>query len=243
MSNLFAETPSELDPSKDYLAELVGEGRKFKDEKALALGKMHADRLVDELKRKLAETEQELQTRNRLEELLTAATARQEAPRIPDVVTPTPLGNEAVNDLTPEKLDSLFTAKLTEHERNRSAQENFRTVQTELTNKFGPGYSEVLVKVAQAAGVSPEWINEAAKTNPRLVMNLVEANAPKKEQYLTPPVNGINPALAPSNDERTHSFYQKLRAKDPKYYESKEVQSQMHHDAMRLRDRFFDTKF
>lgn len=243
MSDLFNGTPPEIDPNKDYLSELVGEGRKFKDEKALALGKVHADRLVDELKRKLAETEQELQTRNRLEELLTAATKRQEAPPSPDHGTPPQLGNEPVNDLTPEKIESLISSRLSEHQKALNANQNLNTVKTELVKKFGNGYEAELVKVAEAAGVSPEWLNETAKSNPRLVLNLVEANAPKKEAYLTPPANGLNPALAQSNDERTLSFYKKLKAKDPKYYESKEVQSQMHNDAMRLRDRFFDIQF
>lgn len=243
LSDLFTGTPPDIDPNKDYRAELVGEGKKYRDDAALALSKVHADRLIDELKKKLAETEQELQTRKRLEELLDTAARRPDAPPNPPLGTPPQLGNEPVNDLTPEKIESLISSKLTEHERQNRAAQNLNTVKTELVKKFGNGYEAELVKVAEAAGVSTEWLSETAKQNPRLVLNLVEANQPKKETYVTPPANGLNPALAATNDERTLGFYQKLKARDPKLYNSKEVQSQMHNDAMRLRDRFFDTKF
>jgi hypothetical protein len=36
------------------------------------------------------------------------------------------------------------------------------------------------------------------------------------------------------------SFYKKLKAQDPKKYESSEVQVKMHKDAMKLGERFFD---
>lgn len=241
MSNLFEDgTPPEIDPNKDYLSELVGEGKKYRDEKALAVSKVHADRLIDDLKRQLQETQSELQTRNRLEELLTEATNKRADPR-PDPVDQSQNRNEVVNDLTPEKVESLISERLSQHERTRSASENVRAVKQALEKQYGPEYAHVLKQVADASGVTTEWLQNTAQENPRLVLNLVQANQPKKEAYLTPPSNALNPNLAPQNEERTWAYYQKLKTKDSKYYESKEVQSQMHRDALRLQDRFFVT--
>lgn len=242
MSNLFEDgTPPEIDPNKDYRAELVGEGKKYKDDAALALSKVHADRLIDDLKRQLQESQSELQTRNRLEELLTEATRKRDEPRT-DPVNNNQNRDEAVNDLTSEKIESLISERLTQHERNRSASDNVRSVKDALTKQFGDDMSGALTRAAREAGVTPEWLEQQAQVNPKLVINLVQANQPKREAYLTPPSSTLNPELVQSNDERTWAFYQKIKAKDAKYYDSKEVQSQMHRDALRLKDRFFVTQ-
>lgn len=241
MSNLFEDgTPPEIDPTKNYLEELVGEGKKYKDPAALALSKVHADRLIEDLKRQNAEAQSELQTRNRLEELLTQATQQRNDPR-PDPVDHNQNRNDVVNDLTPEKIESLISERLTQHERNRSASENVRAVKQELSKQFGDDMTGALTRAAREAGVTTEWLEQQAQVNPKLVINLVQANQPKREAYLTPPSNALNPDLAPQSDERTWAYYQKVKSKDSKYYESKEVQAQMHRDALRLKDRFFVT--
>lgn len=241
MSTLFETgTPPEIDPEKDYLSELVGEGKKYRDEKALALSKVHADRMIEDIKRQLQEAQSELQTRNRLEELLTEATQKRADPR-PDQEYQTPNRNEDVNDLSTEKIESLISERLTQHERARSANENIRSVKDALRKQYGDDMENALARAAKEAGVTAEWLEQQAQVNPKLVVNLVHANQPKKEAYLTPPSNALNPNLAPQNEERTWAYYQKLKSKDAKYYESKDVQAQMHRDALRLKDRFFVT--
>ena len=45
--------------------------------------------------------------------------------------------------------------------------------------------------------------------------------------------------IAPQKAKRTWAYYQDMKKRDGKYYESKEVQTQMHKDAMRLGPHFF----
>ena len=70
------QTP-QIDPNKDYLAELVGEGKKFKTDKDLARGKYEADLYVKTLERQLDELRndhlklrEDYTARAKLEELL-----------------------------------------------------------------------------------------------------------------------------------------------------------------------------
>ena len=50
-------------PTTDALAELVGEGKKFKDIAALAVGKVESDKFIDRLKKEAADL---LKSLNRL---------------------------------------------------------------------------------------------------------------------------------------------------------------------------------
>lgn len=67
MSNLFDTVSDDeivtLDDSVDYVAELVGEGKKFREIKDLAKGKVESDRYIEVLTKKLDDAVKELNTR------------------------------------------------------------------------------------------------------------------------------------------------------------------------------------
>lgn len=239
MTNLFNGTSPDIDPNKDYRAELVGEGKKYRDDQALALSKVHADALIDELKAKLEQTQQELQTQKRLEELLTTATQRTQEPDRTHEHKPV-VTEETMNDLTAEKIERLISDRLSQHEYNRQAAENANRVRKVAVEKFGDSYESALLKIGQNVGLSAEEIQKTAQERPQLLLSLIEANAPRKELFSSPPANRLNPNIAPQNEERNWSYYQKVKAKDPKYYESDAVQTQMDKDAQRLKASFFN---
>lgn len=239
MSNLFNGDSPQIDPNKDYLSELVGEGKKYRDLAALALSKVHADQMIESQKAALEKAQQELQTQKRLEELLTMATNKAADP-VPNLVNPDPAREERMNDLTAEKVQQLISEQLNQHERGRQAQSNVQKVYGALTETFGADYENQLLKIGQSVGLSKEEIQQTAQDKPQLLISLIQANAPRKETFVSPMATKLNPDIAPTSDERNWSYYQKVKAKDPKYYESKEVQMQMDKDAMRLRDRFFN---
>lgn len=237
MSNLFNGDTPQIDPNKSYLSELVGEGKKYRDLAALALSKVHADQLIETQKAALEKAQQELQTQKRLEELLTTATNKVVDP-VPNLVNPDPVREERMNDLTAEKVQQLISEQLNQHERNRQAQTNVQQVYSTLTETFGSDYENQLLKLGQSVGLSKEEIQQTAQDRPQLLISLIKANAPKRESFVAPPSNRLNPDIAPQSEVRNLAYYQKLKAKDLKYYESKEVQAQMYEDAMRLRDQF-----
>lgn len=237
MSNLFNGDIPQIDPNKDYLSELVGEGKKYRDIQALALSKVHADALIETQKAQLEKTQTELQTQKRLEELLTMATNKP-AESNPSPVNPDPVRGDNMNDLTAEKVQQLISEQLNQHERNRQAQSNVQKVYSALTETFGADYEAQLLKIGQSVGLTKEEIQQTAQEKPQLLVSLIKANATKKESFVSPPANRLNPDIAPQSEVRNLAFYQRLKAKDPKYYESAAVQAQMYEDAMRLRDQF-----
>lgn len=239
MSNLFNGTAPEIDPNKDYLAELVGEGKKFRDPQALALSKVHADSMIDDLKKKLEQTQQELQTQKRLEELLTTATQRQHE-SVPNHENHNVVKEETMNDLTAERIEQLISDRLSKHEYTRKASENAERVRKAAVEKFGENYEQALLKIGQSVGLSAEDLQRTAQDKPQLLLTILDAATPKREVFNSPPATKLNPNIAPQNEERNWSYYQKVKAKDPKYYESDAVQTQMDRDAMRLGPSFFN---
>lgn len=247
MSNLFnAETPSEIDPTKNYLEELVGENRKFRSTEDLARGKAEADAYINQLKAQLDEAKQELRTRESLEELLTKRETPKFAPRNEDQpqVDHTMEMDRNVNEFTPEKLEALLEEKLTQRESQRSRERNFTTVQADLNKAYGANTQVVLTKVQEELGVSKDWLNALAGDNPKAFMKLVSDTAPKSTQspsLFAPPTSQIrSDAFRPDDTMRGWAYYQKLKASNPKEYESERVQMDMHRDALKLGERFYD---
>src|ERR1041384_5868536 len=83
-NNQNPDGPPEIDESKNYLEELVGENKKFKDVEALAKGKHQADLFVkhltdrmDEMRRDYLALQADNNTKARLEDYI--KTLREEA--------------------------------------------------------------------------------------------------------------------------------------------------------------------
>lgn len=240
MSNLFNGTAPEIDPNKDYHSELVGEGKKYRDPQALALSKVHADALIDDLKAQLSKAQQELQTQKRLEELLTTATQQRQPEIIQTHENHSAAKEETMNDLTAERIEQLISDRLSKHEYTRKASENAERVRKAAIEKFGDNYEQALIKIGQSVGLSPEELQKTAQDRPQLLLTVLDAATPKREVFNTPPATKLNPNIAPQNEERNWSYYQKVKAKDLKYYESDAVQTQMDRDAIRLGPSFFN---
>jgi len=84
--NLMADQPDTIDtidPSKNYLAELVGEGKKFKTQEDLARGKAESDAYIkilekrsDELRNDYLKLRDDYSSRAKLEEVVDQLTKR-----------------------------------------------------------------------------------------------------------------------------------------------------------------------
>ena len=225
-----------LDPEKDYFAELVGEGKRYKDERALARARLEADRHLARIEQENAGLRQELQNRMKLEDIVdTLSKPRTDPVQTPDpVVTPEP----------PKQFDieALLEQKLTEREKQKKRDENFAAVQTAMARAFGPNYVEVLKQKAQEMGTSPQRFNELALTEPEFLLKLVGAEntpAPRGNDLFTPPPASHAPGFKPANTERNKAYYDKIKKDNPVLYWSKETQMAMHKDADKLGERFF----
>jgi hypothetical protein len=92
LTNIFDVQPDAtiqtVDENVDYVTELVGEGKKFKDISGLARGKAEADLTIEVLKKKLDDLNKELTTRASLETFLDQMKAEKGAKDEPHQDTP-----------------------------------------------------------------------------------------------------------------------------------------------------------
>lgn len=241
------EAPT-IDPEKNYLEELVGEGKKFKTIEDLARGKVESDLFIQRLQAETQEMRSELTNRLNLEAFLDEMKQLQkQAPAVAPSPQDTPRNvdtepKEIKAGMTPEEVEQLLSERL-KNERTKELQaSNLATVKNRLVELYGNTYQNKLKEVAESLGESPEYLNEVAKRNPTAFFRLLgETPAPDKKNY-TPPRSQLNTETrgnVPSG-ERDNAFYEHLRATDPKRYYSREVQVQRHKDALRLGAKFFN---
>jgi hypothetical protein len=250
LSTLFNENTElpVVDPAKNYLEELVGEGKKFKSPEDLARGKFEADNVfIPRLQKELEELRQELNTRMTLEQYMEKMTAApmgtsRETPTQPAANTSTASQSEG-SPFKPEDIEELVSKKIEERERERVQRQNLQEVQAALIGAFGNDYVNKLTETAQTLGLDKQTLDHLAKTQPKAFFRLVGIeNMKEKPQDMglfTPPATRQSTSFAPQTQVKNQSFYSNLRKTDPKTYWSPSTQNQMHVDAARLGQNFY----
>lgn len=239
MSNLFDTVADEdivtLDDSVDYVAELVGEGKKFKEVKDLAKGKVESDRYIEVLTKKLDDAVKELNTRTSLDTFLDKM--KDGKPAQEPAVTTTPSGTP--QDLDDSVLEQKLANILARRDQQTSAEKNMATVTEALTSQFGGAEQAKLVinHKAKEVGMSPKALQQIAETSPSAFFKLigVEASTPQSPVVAR---NGVN-----SFGQQEHSvlrdskFYEKMKQSDPKQYFDRKTTSQMMKDMALIRSK------
>ncbi|WP_154073665.1 hypothetical protein [Bradyrhizobium erythrophlei] len=249
--SLFAESlNTDLDPSKDYSTELVGEGKKYKTVADLAKGAVFKDAHIQRLETEAAEfratkarLEAELSTRTRLEDLVD---------NIASSTSKTPIsephhGSEQVPSSqaqTPEQLEAQIDALLSKREAERRGNTNRATVKQKLQEKLGPNFATKVREQGRQLGLGEAFLNNLAAENPAAFFKLIgveDKPADRRNLFSSPPVSDVNPdsGFAPSDTFRDKAYYDKLRLeKGDRVYWSPQVQAQLHKDAAADPERF-----
>lgn len=239
-TNLFETLEPEdhptLDETKNYLEELVGDGKKFKTVDDLAKGKALADQTVEILKTRLDETRKELETRMSLETFKTELEALRKQPSPPteqEDVLPDVQKQELLND---SKLEALVDSLLERRDQKRRAETNIEKVSRVLQENFGDQAKLVLNRKAQELDVPLADLQSIAVKSPTMFFQLIGASetpqqgqrpiVPKSQVNLNPPQN-----FSPS---RGRSYYERLKRENPKEYFDQKVTVQMMKDMAAL---------
>jgi hypothetical protein len=232
-NDLFSETLIEqIDPDKDYYEDLVGEGKKFTDNKSLAKGKVESDLFI---KRLIAEADE---MRNTIKELQFNGEVEK---RVKEKVAPeSNLHNQPEEIETPD-IGNEVKKQLQAYEAEQRKKSNEASVREELLHKYGSketAQAEVSRR-GKELGLSAESMQQMAQENPKLFL----AMFPHKEQPTNIPRTGVNTmrSFTPTTGEKTWSYYQKLKATDPSTYFSDKTRIEMHNQAVKQGERFFDT--
>lgn len=231
-----ATTPS-VDPDKDYLTELVGEGKKFKNVQDLARSKMESDLYIktltqtqDQLREDYLRERSENTARQRLEELIDRLSKVQRQPDIDTDDTQQDVNRQPA--IKPEDIETLVTQKLTQHEQARKEEENFKMVQAKLKDRYGNNVTNILNSQVQALGYTREEANTLARQRPEVFLKLFGVtDQVATDLFQAPPTSTqrVDSSMA-GREKRSWSYYQRMRRDKPTLYYDPKTQVQMHKD-------------
>lgn len=244
--SLFKEDHTTVDVNKNYLEELVGEDKKFKTAEDLAKGKYLADQFIafknqeyDQLRTDYLKLKEEYDAGPSLRELVDQMKSQQLASR------ENTNSNEDVKlpAFDPKEVETLVSKQLKEHETANKQRENFNLVMGKLKERYGSHYRDTLNKQVEDLNLDEEYVNELARNRPTVFMRTFGLDTPvRKDTYQAPPRSDVrSDSFSPQVPQnRTWSYYQELRRKNPDLYSNPKTQVQMHKDALELGDAFGD---
>lgn len=248
MEDLFADTEDHsFDDTKNYYEELVGEGKKFKDNEALAKGKAYSDKMIevmkprfDELRTDYLKLKEELSARASMQELIDQINQQKKTP-----VDDTHNNQLKTPDLDPKKIEDIVSSKILEAENSRKEEANFKSVMGKLQEKFGSNYQNYLKQQSEQLGLDQSTVNELARKSPNAFIRTFGLDAQQTEQFQSPPrSSGRADSFVPQGTEkRTWSYYQNLKKTNPSLYHDPKITNQMARDYELLGEAFKDGDF
>lgn len=231
-----------IDENKNYLEELVGDGRKFKSSEELARSKYLADlhiktleRKADQLREDYTKLREEHMAHTKLEDLLNKRLNQQDNTSISEEPKP------SAWDQT--KIESLVSTKIQELEAQKKQFENFNLVKAKLRERYGDNYQPFLNNQMNRLGLDANSLNNYARSQPMLLIEALNLNTPVPTYDNAPRSSVRTDQFAPKVEKRTWSYYEKMRQTDPNKYYSPKMTTQMEQDYQRLGSDFEDGDF
>lgn len=249
MTDLFSPDTNrgEFDPNKNYLEELVGDGKKFKDVDALARGKAESDAFIENLKQEQKNLREDYQrlleekkTQARLEDIIDKLSKSQEKPNENPADTSGENRGDTKTVLDPEKINSLIESKISETRSRERAEANLKLVKEKLSETYGNKYPEALRETTEKLGLSTEQVEQIAASSPQTILRLMDNNNEKID--VVPPRGSVNSTGFGSKkpEVKNYSYYEKLRQEQPEKYNTPQIQQERWKSAKELGENFFD---
>lgn len=268
--NLFTEEGEHQKPQdpvvedRNYLEDLVGEGKKFKDAQALARGKAESDAYILKLQEELQGLRTDLSERLTAEQVaenlrkqLASSNTIPEQPASQQAQYSAQDGvdqNEGDNrnapqSLTREEIDKLVNQRLQESQSQQTQRENLRSVKQALIDTLGPGYEAELRQSIDSLGLSQTEADTLARTQPKAFLKMVVGDrAPTKP---SPASNQISRSAQGTNSDsftssqssglKNYCYYERMRKEDPAKYWTPQVQNEMFAQAKELGPEVFNS--
>jgi hypothetical protein len=229
------------DAPKDLIAELVGDGKKYKTVEELARGRIEADVHIVRLETEAKDLREKLAKAKAIEDVLEAVKANAASAKD----TPDPKDAPATGtSLTAEQVAKIVATQVTGLRTQEVKATNLAKANAEMVKLFGDKAQEVYQKEANTPELQKVY-KELAETNPEKFVSLFHKPEPKNQ---TLDNGGKNTAALPNLNTLTgvqpgtQAYYAKLRKENPKLYMSPTVQLKMHADALSDPDKYFGRK-
>lgn len=234
---------------------LVGEGKKYRDNEALANSKIESDRFIETLKREAREKEaeitrlhKELNARISLEEAVNKINVSPSNNALNSNQSPTSdgeqnVGGSAKSGLSAEDAERLFEKKLLQTQQELVANQNLRTVDDELSKAWGADKDIKLRTKARELGLTEGQVDGIAKNNPKafLAMFGLLQETVQRSVQVTPPrsqTEGSVPKITPG--VKNQAYWDAMRKSNPTLYFSQAMTVERHRSAVDLQDNYFN---
>jgi hypothetical protein len=234
----------QTDDQIDYYSLLVGENAKFKNEKELAKGKYIADNYIGTLESQMdqlrAELDKERNTnmaKAKLEDLLDQYQKRQQEPPAKEPI------QDKSPTIDPKQIESLIDNRMQERETSRKQQDNQDFVKKQLTEQYGTDYSRYIANAMSELDMSEDMLNQMARTNPKALLKMLGVGEQSRDPFRNTLRNTQVPFTPRPAEQKTWSYWQKMKEENPKKYHSRETNVEMHRAALELGDAFEDGDF
>lgn len=238
----------QIDPNKNYLEELVGEGKKFKTVEDLARGKAesdlyieHKNRAQDELRAAYMSLQNEYNSGQSLKELIDQLKPNKESQNENTHVVP----EDKSAQLDMKQIEELIRSNITATKQMEKEEANFASVQTKLKEAYGDNYANTLKQQISDLGLTADFVNDLARKHPQVLYRTLGLDGQRQnESFQAPPAskNRSDP-FAPNVAKRSWSYYEKMRKSNPSEYFNPKTQDQMFKDATTLGAAFNDGDF
>ena len=217
------------------------------DVEGLAKGKYESDLFIQKLQREQAEMRKELETRLSLEAYLektmnSASKAPQAAPDRSNIEGTTLIEASAGNaGLSEAQIAELIRKTLSTETKRSTQTQNIESTKTAMEAAWGQNYSAKLAAKANELGLGKDFLNNLAAESPKAFLSLMEVKPVSQiDNSYSPPVSSVRPgdSKAPIG-VKNQTYYAALKKADPKTYWLAKTQAEMHREALRLGDSFF----
>jgi len=238
----------QIDETKDYAAELIGDGKKYKDLSSAAKALVEKDVFIERLKAEAAEARAALKGEQKMDEFLEKLRKAQSANTGDESNQLTSTGedhsqriNSNNNNPKPLSLEEVQEL-LDKREKERAEQANLNLAVQKVKEAFGANYAQVMKQKAEDLGMTPEYLTNLAKVQPKAFLKLVEADNVSNMRPVVPS-SSVNTAAmgGKKTGERNNEYYRNLRKQigDAEFFKPK-VQNQLHKDMLQMREAFFN---
>lgn len=247
---------NEIDPdtvvtnqSEGYkLEDFLGEDKKYKSPEDVAKAIVEKDNFIKRLETENAQMREELKKSTTLEEFMTKMEERrgvQEASNLENQGEREDLENSSVSGIDVEKLVEERFNKMSSEQKKAA---NLSRVLEKAKEVWGADANLEINKKAKELGVSVKDLQAQAETNPNVFFRLVglDASVTQKEHLVSN--SGMNSSVDTSKMNINHgsgpiknkAYYDRIRVEDRNKWFSSEIQNEMHQQALKLGEKFFE---
>ncbi len=234
MSEL-TELAETVETPETYLTRLVGDGKKYNDNEALAKAYANADIHIHDLEDKLDE----------LKDNQTSIEAVLEEIRKPPVEEGEDAqGTPAVTPVDPKEINELVDQRITAAQEKAIAEQNTQSTLDLLTKHYGSRDAglRAVNKAIDGNPVFKETVDKLGYSNPNAALEFVVSRAPREGGSNTPGLGGESAdTIIASGEEFTYSYCKKVRKEDEKLYRSPSFRQRMEDAYTKHGDSWFGT--